>query len=476
MEVPGFEIRRTIGRGGMATAYLALQQSLGREVVLKAMDMQLAEASSDFVERFMNEGRIVASLRHPHIITVFDIGRTDETVWLAMEYVDGGDLKSRISGPQAPDKALEIIEHIGSALDYAHRRNVIHRDVKPANVLFRGDGTALLSDFGIAKQVSIDAELTSTGTILGSPFYMSPEQAEGLVVDGRADVYSLGVIFYELLTGERPYTGDSAIKVIMQHIQAPLPKLPANRAHYQDLLERMMSKSRDQRFADAGEMVREVARLRKMLRGDTDATRKVDPTASAKRPRLRLAALAGMALVLVIAGLGAYLAYASSLRPSIVRRPASAGEVTAVDQNALAGARERVARESRRAAADGAATTDATVSRNDVIKALLWLAENGIREDRLTQPPAENALYYYSRLLALDPDNETARRGLSAIADRFVTLAEQEYSRRNYGKAQAYIALGLQVEPENEGLRSLQSFIDERRDTFIDRVLGIFRG
>lgn len=175
----------------------------------------------------------MAGLRHPHIITIFDIGATDEVVYMSMEYIEGGDLKDRIPIGFTADEALRVVEAIASALHYAHGQGVIHRDGKPANILFSADNTPLLSDFGIAKQATVDAEFTSTGTILGSPFYMSPEQAEGQVLDGRADIYSLGIIFYEMLTGERPYPRGSAIKIIVQHIQSPIPKLPEQFRSYQ---------------------------------------------------------------------------------------------------------------------------------------------------------------------------------------------------------------------------------------------------
>ena len=191
MKVSGYKIKRTIGKGGMGTVYLATQESLERDVVLKTMSLVDAEGT-EFAERFLNEGRIVASLRHPHIITIYDIGATDDILYIAMEYVDGGDLKSRLDGPLPPHVCLELLARIGGALELAHRQGIIHRDVKPANILFRRDGTPLLSDFGIAKQIKLDAELTSTGTILGSPFYMSPEQSEGRVVDGRTETKTNG--------------------------------------------------------------------------------------------------------------------------------------------------------------------------------------------------------------------------------------------------------------------------------------------
>ena len=161
MEVSGFKIKRTIGKGGMGTVYLATQESLGRDVCLKTMNAARSE-STEYFERFLNEGRIVVGLRHPHIITIYDIGASDDVVYIAMEYVDGGDLKERLYAPLEPLDALDIVIRVGSALDLAHQSGIIHRDVKPANILFRANGDPLLSDFGIAKQMRIDAELTST--------------------------------------------------------------------------------------------------------------------------------------------------------------------------------------------------------------------------------------------------------------------------------------------------------------------------
>ncbi len=159
----------------MATVYLAIQESLDRQVVLKCMDSD-RDGERDFIGRFLNEGRIIASLSHPHIITVYDIGTVNDMVWIAMEYVQGGDLKTRLetTGKLVAEDALDLTAKIARALGYAHKHGIVHRDIKPANILFRSDGTALLSDFGIAKKTTVDSELTSTGTILGSPFYMSP--------------------------------------------------------------------------------------------------------------------------------------------------------------------------------------------------------------------------------------------------------------------------------------------------------------
>ena len=473
MDVPGFEIKKTIGKGGMGTAYLAIQESLGRQVVLKTMNTSQAD-QTDFLERFLNEGRIVAALRHPHIITIFDIGATDEVVYMSMEYVDGGDLKDKIQGGCSEDEALNVVENIADALHFAHHEGVIHRDVKPANILYRGDSTPLLSDFGIAKQTKIDAELTSTGTILGSPFYMSPEQAEGHKVDGRADIYSLGIIFYEMLTGERPYPGDSAIKIIVQHIQSPIPTLPEEFKEYQALLNLLVAKSRDDRFPDAGTVanyIREIrAKKEQALAGQDVIRAEVAPPekkALLSAENARLFALTSMVVILVV-GFGSFYYWSQYMTTSTFARKdplntESAGQNTA---NASVGTNGQ--------SSSGETTPTTEMNQDDVVKALEWLAQARLKQNMLIEPPADNAHYYYSRLFPLDEQKATA--GFSDIAERFVVLAEKEFSDRNYRQAQAYITLGLQVQPDNEGLQHLQSFIDTRERSVLENLVNFFTG
>ena len=186
----------------MAAVYLAIQESLDRPVALKVLT---DPDSPEFSERFVNEGRIIASLVHGNIVTVHDVGIAEGLHYISMEYVDGGDLRTRIADGQSPEAALDLAARMADCLGFAHRKGVIHRDLKPANILFRRDGTPLLTDFGIAKNQRLDSDLTATGKIVGTPRYMSPEQALGKPVDGRSDLYSLGVVLYEMLTGEPPY-------------------------------------------------------------------------------------------------------------------------------------------------------------------------------------------------------------------------------------------------------------------------------
>lgn len=254
LNIPGFDIDGVIGEGAMATVYLALQRSLERKVALKIMAPALA-ADASFCERFLREGKTLARLAHPHIVTVHDIGNVGEHYYMAMEYLPNGTLRERIAAGLSPEQGLQYIRQIASALGYAHSQGLIHRDVKPANILFRADGTAVLSDFGIAKSLDDRTQFTQVGFAVGTPNYMSPEQARGLDIDGRADLYALGVVLYEILVGELPYMGTDALSTALAHLTQPLPELPIQHSRYQTLLQRLLAKNPDDRFSNAAELL-----------------------------------------------------------------------------------------------------------------------------------------------------------------------------------------------------------------------------
>ncbi|MEM7251651.1 MAG: protein kinase [Pseudomonadota bacterium] len=267
MDIPGFQIKKTIGKGGMATAYLAVEEAENRIVALKVLKLRdeglEPREQKTQIERFKREGQLVASMAHPNIVKVYGVGSTERLLYLSMEYLGGGDLKTRLHSGLSQGVALDIVESIAEALGYAHARNIIHRDVKPTNILFRRDGVPLLSDFGIAKTTSDDVtDLTTIGMLLGSPTYMSPEQAEGRELDPRTDLYSLGVILYEMLTGMPPFVDPSALKVIVKHAQEPVPPLPNELDIYQPLIDGLLEKDRDRRIQSAGDLLEQIDELR----------------------------------------------------------------------------------------------------------------------------------------------------------------------------------------------------------------------
>ncbi len=248
IEIPGYQILRELGRGGMATVYLAVQQSLGREVAIKLMSADLARDPQQ-VERFLREGSIVAKLEHRHIVAVHDIGTVEGRPYLAMEYVPGGRLPLEPGVGLPPSLALAIARDIALALDHAHAHGVIHRDIKPENILQRRDGSCALSDFGIARSLDGASAMTQEGVTLGTPQYMSPEQLQAGSIDGRSDLYALGVVLHQLLTGKPPYQGTDGWAIGLQQINAPLPKLPEHLLRYQSLIDALMAKQPNHRPA-----------------------------------------------------------------------------------------------------------------------------------------------------------------------------------------------------------------------------------
>jgi len=255
IQIPGYDIEGEIGEGAMASVYLATQRSLERKVALKVMAAALA-ADPTFCERFLREGKTLARLSHPHTVTIHDIGNVGELYYMAMEYLPNGTLKERIAAGLSPEQGLVYIRQIASALGYAHGLGLVHRDVKPANILFRADGTAVLSDFGIAKSLDDRTQFTQAGFAVGTPSYMSPEQARGQDIDGRADLYALGVVLYEILVGELPYTGNDALSTALAHLTEPLPELPVHHGRFQEVLRKLLAKDPAERFPDAAALLR----------------------------------------------------------------------------------------------------------------------------------------------------------------------------------------------------------------------------
>ncbi|WP_455929050.1 serine/threonine-protein kinase [Pseudomonas fluorescens] len=258
--IPGYDIEGEIGEGAMASVYLATQRSLERKVALKVMAAALA-ADPSFCERFLREGKTLARLSHPHTVTIHDIGNVGELYYMAMEYLPNGTLKERIAAGLTPEQGVTLIRQIASALGYAHAQGLVHRDVKPANILFRADGTAVLSDFGIAKSLDDRTQFTQAGFAVGTPSYMSPEQARGQEIDGRADLYALGVVLYEILVGKLPYNGTDALSTALAHLTEPLPELPVHHGRYQDVLRKLLAKDPAERFPDAAALLRALDQL-----------------------------------------------------------------------------------------------------------------------------------------------------------------------------------------------------------------------
>ncbi|PTU74708.1 serine/threonine-protein kinase [Pseudomonas mangrovi] len=254
IEIPGYDIERVLGEGAMAKVYLATQRSLERKVALKVMSAALA-ADPTFCERFLREGKMQAKLSNPYTVGIFDIGNVGNLYYMAMEYLPNGTLKERMREGMSPEEGIGYLRQVAQALGYAHSKGLVHRDVKPANILFRADGTAVLSDFGIAKSLDDRTQFTQAGFSVGTPSYMSPEQARGQDIDGRADLYALGVVLYEILTGKLPYSGSDSLSTALAHLTEPLPELPIHQGRFQNILRGLLAKDPKDRFPTAAAFI-----------------------------------------------------------------------------------------------------------------------------------------------------------------------------------------------------------------------------
>ncbi len=261
--IPGYKILTELGEGGVATVYLGIQERLNRKVAIKILKPLLLKDKVTAL-RFEREAKTAAMLSHSNIIQIFDIGKAGDYHYIVMEYLEES-LKERMmrspKGRMHPEMALDIVEEMMKALDYAHFRGVYHRDIKPENIMFRQDGTPVLVDFGIARVYDATDKLTKNGMIIGTVDYMSPEQCSSQEVDGRSDIYSLGVVFYEMLTGDTPYRGNSPLTVALGHIDKPVPRLPQQWSRYQRLIDKMMAKDIEKRISSGPELVQVLDRI-----------------------------------------------------------------------------------------------------------------------------------------------------------------------------------------------------------------------
>ncbi len=254
--VKGYELLEKLSASAHSAVYLARREGSQTNVALKVLS-QVPDVS-DMVgafDRFLQEYEVIADIDHPNIVKIFDLGVADDHAHIAMEFFEGGDLKARIGKGVGEERAVSYLKQTASALAQIHDVGILHRDLKPGNIMFRADDTLALIDFGLAKRMRLKLDITDSGEIFGTPHYMSPEQGHAGKVDARSDIYSLGIIFYEMLTGEKPYKADAALGLVYLHANAPIPELPPGYALYQGLFERMLAKDPEDRLQSAHEVL-----------------------------------------------------------------------------------------------------------------------------------------------------------------------------------------------------------------------------
>ncbi len=455
-EVPGHRLVRPLGRGGMATVYLAIQASLSRPVAVKILQAPTDEA----ITRFEQEARTIARLQHPHIIAIYEVGRTsDGQLYYTMPYLPNGDL-SRLDLRESPVRIAAVVRALAGALGHAHQHGIVHRDVKLENVLFDQHRRALLTDFGIAR-ASDNLRVTRQGATMGSSGYMSPEQARGLDIDGRSDLYSLGVVCYELLTGDLPFHGTDALSTAIAHIEQPVPRLPPLKRAWQPFLDKALAKSPADRFQNAQEMIDAldaVTGRRKSegapAAGLFDRLRENADTSTL----LRYGAPVLAVVVLAIATAVLWRGHAGSpppkpaatsppkvvAAPPRAPAPAPAQTVVAVNQPPPAPVSAASAIQAENSAAVVAAR----------ITVLLAHANALFAQNKLISPKSDNAADTYLAVLALQPDNLAAHAGVDRVLARVQKDIDAAWKHRDVDRVRTLVkradALAASADPDSQ--------------------------
>lgn len=421
LEIPGYRVQHELGQGGMARVFLAIQESLAREVALKVLSTELV-SDPEFCERFLREGRTLAQVSHSHVVTIYDSGEHEGAYYMSMELIRGGTLEDRIArGQLTLTWSIEILKQVADALQWSHGKGLVHRDIKPGNVLFRDDSTAILSDFGIAKSIVKDApKVTAAGIAIGTPAYMSPEQASGQPVTSRSDQYSLGVMLYEMLTGDVPFKGDSSVSVVLQHLQSPVPALPEEHRALQPFVETMMAKDPNDRFTTLSEMVAALERVCSDIGVSSRTEILGSPPVPASSGRRRMMLAGAVGAVLLGGGAGSYFYFQRAHHKKL-------------DPDTMA-----------------------------KVKKWLDIAQTHFSIGRLMDPPEANAFYAYNKVLELDPTNEAAREGLSKIADTYVQMARKTLKQGDRSDAEDLVKEGLKAFPDNEQLARIRDELSSK--------------
>ncbi|HET9033909.1 MAG TPA: protein kinase [Dokdonella sp.] len=505
IEIPGYRLLRQLGRGGMATVYLAVQESVDREVALKVMSPALL-ADPNFGERFLREAKIAARLHHRHVVGIHDVGKVGDYHYMAMEYLAGGPVLSKQGPSRSVTFALRVTREIAGAINYAQQKGFIHRDIKPDNILLRDDGSAALTDFGIARANDSATRMTRTGAVVGTPHYMSPEQARGKQLDGRADLYSLGVVLYEMLVGRVPYHAEDSLAVGIMHITQPVPKLPESLAVLQPLVDGLLAKEPYDRFQTGNDAAMAISRYERAIANGELPGLEVDPEQT-----VRL-------------GQGQETQASPLPATSISPRPVSAEPhsrnrsdpsmgrleeiLAATDDHIMRASRVSNRQVKAKRRISGLWITLVLVllalggggymlwKHQDWLRAflpntemntILAQAQKALDAGHLDGNQDDSARELFQRARSLDLDNDVARRGLRAVGEKLLARARDALKRNDPGLARQAVAAarellggGSEVEELEKSIAALdasstetEALLSKAQTAFdADRLLG----
>lgn len=506
--IAGYNIVKLLAKGGMAAIYLAEQASLQRQVVLKFLNPKLDDSIR---KRFIDEGRIIASLEHPNIITVFDVVSTQKYNFLAMEFLEGGDLEQQLKTGLGTYAALQIISKISDALHLIHKQGIIHGDIKPANVLFRKNGCPLITDFGISHQCEPKKEVDSgMGDLYASPTYASPELIQGKPFDYRTDMYSLGIMMYEMLVGEKPFLGETEMEVIANSIQDPIPELPDSLKEFQPLMESLLAKKPEYRLSDTKLVTRFVDQYLKdhpELKELSSETKLIDSDviveyiSKRKHKKEKNSSnyfLSPLLLILIFSVIiwlnketlwNQWFSDVATSKPDPANTLKKGSSNTKIDpefntdisdsgtindteevvlllkqseqdllrhQELLSKKEEEIEQVKLQLEKQKIRPAQNQYRKDKQIVSLLRSAQQGLKDYRLSTPLNDNALYYFQKVLEMDPENKKAKKGIEDVVYRYEILARSALDKYNYQKAQQFISTGLSIDADNKRLKELQ--------------------
>jgi len=455
--IPGYKIIKKIAKGGMASVLVAVQEVVGRTIALKILPKTLSKDKS-FFKLFLQEANC-GVLNHPNIITIYDAGETDNHLYISMEYLQGGDLKQKIKSHLSQEETISIITKLSEALAYAHSKGFIHRDIKPGNIIFNEENQPILADFGIAQATSFNEQTVIDGMLMGTPHYSSPEQASSKKIDHRTDLYSLGVVYYEMLTGKKPFIAETPFALIYKHLEEAPPDLDSKFKDHQPIIHKLMAKNPDDRYASAFDLIEDLAKL----------IRAKKEQAAIRSESMRTYKSAAVLLTLVLA-FSVILSdnLSDYTEKQLANLKAFAAKTTMLTKSFITDLEEQ-----RKLSADQEKeiqTLKTQIYTYNIAAVHLKNAARYIEQSLYISPKDGSALSEYSRVLSIDPNNVQAQAGIGVITEYFYLLAKNNESKRQLFDALDDIDSGLMASPNDDRLIHMRFNIMNRMNVSEKRL------
>jgi len=448
--IPGYKILKSIGKGGTSQVFLAIQMSVGRTIAIKVLSSECSQ-DSNFSYQFLKEANC-GVLNHPNIITIHDAGESNGHLYIAMEHLQGGDLKQKMLKGLDEDEVIRIITQVAEALSHAHSNHFTHRDIKPGNILFDEHDNAILADFGIANTVRFSQKDSINNGFAGTPNYISPEQVSDKPVDHRSDLYSLGVVYYEILTGVKPFVADSTYTLIFKHLKEPVPPLESKFEKHQPIISKLLEKNPAKRFQSADELITALNKI------NTD--KPVIPVV--KPPTNTLRNFSVLISVLIALSSVVY----TQFKPERVKLhiPESVAIKSSHDRETI----EKLEQDIKKTAQQKLLLEQEQLNLK-TIASHLTNASKFLGLDQLTSPEKENALYEYRQVLLLDESNSQAQYGIQYLINHYKQRALIEKKNKNYDTSLKFINTGLSIDANNTDLlaltEELNSLVDDQSES-----------